>query len=84
MRGAPPAPPGGRPNVPPPMGDEMHEVDEAEMLEEQYEAEGSDFAMSFGGGGETGDTAIGGAPERPTDQDVRGGGRGGRGGRDDW
>jgi len=79
-RGTPPAPPSGRQAaVPPPlaMDDGMHEV-EAEMLEEQYENEGSDFAMSFGGGG-GGDgesTEIGGAPERPTDP------RGGRG--EDW
>lgn len=87
-RGAPPAPPRGKqPSVPPPlaMDDGMHEVDEAEMLEEQYDNEGNDFAMSFGGG-DGGETAIGGAPERPTDpNDFNGGGRGGRGGRgEDW
>ncbi|HEY5950400.1 MAG TPA: hypothetical protein VIV40_33145 [Kofleriaceae bacterium] len=88
-RGAPPAPPPGRakqPSVPPPlaMGDEMHEVDDAEMLEEQYETEGSDFAMAFGAGGpDDSSTAIGGAPERPTDPNDINGGRGG-GGRDDW
>ena len=88
-RGAPPAPPSGRQSaVPPPLEMEadsgLHEV-EAEMLEEQYENEGNDFAMSFGGdGGDS--TAIGGAPERPTDpNDFNGGGRGGRGGRgEDW
>ena len=63
------------------MAEEMHEVDDAEMLEEAYDAEGGDYAMSFGGG--NGESA-GGAPERPTDQDVGHGGRGGRGGRDDW
>jgi hypothetical protein len=85
-RGAPPAPPRGKqPSVPPPlaMDDAMHEVDDAEMLEEQYETEGSDFAMPFGGNTE--DTTAG-APERPTDpNDFNGNGRrGGGGGRDDW
>lgn len=72
--------------MPPPlaMSDEMHEVDEAEMLEEQYETEGSDFAMPFGNTTDD-STAIGDAPERPTDpNDLNGGSRGGRGGRDDW
>lgn len=76
------------PSVPPPMMEEMA-VDDAEMLEEHYENEGDDFSMNFGGGGGTGEsTAIGGAPERPTDpndftgggsQGGKGGGRGGRG-----
>jgi hypothetical protein len=87
-RGAPPAPPRGKqPSVPPPMAEEMHEVDEAEMLEEHYDNEGNDYAMSFGAGGGGESTEIGGAPERPTDQDFGGrgrGGGGGRGGRDDW
>ena len=91
-RGAPPAPPGRakQPSVPPPLAatDEMHEVDDGELIEEQYENEGSDFAMSFGaGGGGNGEgesTAIGGAPERPTAPDFDGGRGGGRGGRDDW
>ena len=64
----------------------MHEVDDAEMLEEHYEAEGSDFAMSFGAKNPDEETEIGGAPERPTDPNDFNGGRsgGGRGGRDDW
>ena len=83
-RTAPPMPPRGKqPSVPPPlaaMEDSMHEVDDAEMLDEQYESEGADFAMPLGGGEDQ--TAIGGAPERPTDpNDFNGGGRGGR---DDW
>lgn len=61
----------------------MHEVDDAEMLEEQYDNEGGDYAMNFSGGGDGESTAIGGAPERPTDpNDFDRGGRGG--GRDDW
>lgn len=73
------------PSIPPPL--EMHdeEVGDAEMLEEHYETEGSDFAMPFNAGGGEGEaTSIGGAPERPTDENM--GGRGGRGGngRDDW
>jgi hypothetical protein len=64
------------------MDDAMHEVDDAEMLEEQYETEGSDFAMPFGGNTED-STAIGDAPERPTDPNDINGRRGG-GGRDDW
>lgn len=91
-RGGPPPAPGRakQPSVPPPplaASDEMHEVDDAEMLEEHYESEGSDFAMSFGAGQAPGDdaTAIGGAPERPTDpNDFNAGRGGGRGGRDDW
>ncbi len=71
--------------MPPPlaMGDDMQEVDENALLEEQYENEGQDFAMSFGGQNtDDSQTAIGNAPERPTDpRDFRGGGRGGR---DDW
>ena len=88
-RGAPPQPPGRakQPSVPPPLQQEM-DVEEAEMLEEQYENEGDDFAMSFGAKNGDGDdsTSIGGAPERPTDpNDFNGGGRGGgRGGRGDW
>src|SRR5262245_56351026 len=36
-RGAPPAPPRGKQaSVPPPVAEEMHEVEEAEMIEEQY------------------------------------------------
>jgi hypothetical protein len=85
-RGAPPAPPRGKqPSIPPPLAagdDGMHEVDDAEMLEEQYETEGSDFAMGFGNPTDD-STAIGGAPERPTDPNDFNGGRGG-GGRDDW
>jgi hypothetical protein len=58
--------------------DDVHEVDDAAMLDEgAYDNEGSDFSMNFGGGdGEA--TSIGGAPERPTDpRDPRRGG-------DDW
>jgi hypothetical protein len=86
-RGTPPGPPPGRnAPTPPPLeaGDDLHEVDDAEMLDEQYENEGSDFAMSFGGGNGDDSTSIGGAPERPTDPSDFGG-RGGRGGRgEDW
>jgi hypothetical protein len=70
------------PSMPPPV--EMHdeEVGDAEMLEEHYETEGNDFAMNFNpGGGEAEATSIGGAPERPTDENM--GGRG-RNDRDDW
>jgi len=86
-RGAPPQPPRAKqPSVPPPLQQEM-DVEDAEMLEEQYENEGDDFAMSFGAKNADADdaTSIGGAPERPTDpSDFNGGGRGGRGGRGDW
>ena len=70
------------PSIPPPV--EMHdeEVGDAEMLEEHYETEGNDFAMPFNAGGGEGEaTSIGGAPERPTDENMSG--RGGNG-RDDW
>lgn len=89
-RSAPPAPPSGRHNaaMPPPLalGDDMQEVDETALLEEQYENEGQDFAMGFGNqASDDSETAIGNAPERATDpSDFQGGGRGGRGGRDDW
>ena len=48
------------------------------MLEEQYENEGDDFAMRFGsnGGEESESTSIGHAPERPTEADMGGNGRG--------
>jgi hypothetical protein len=53
----------------------MHEVDEAEVLDEDsLENEGGDYA----GGHEAEPTAIGTAPERPTETDMGGGGR------DDW
>jgi len=58
--------------------DDIHEVDDAAMLDEgAYENEGNDFAMAFGGGqeNESEATSIGGAPERPTDPgDPRSGG----------
>lgn len=68
----------GGPPTPPPlaMGDDaMHEVDEAEMLEEQYDAEGADYAMSFGNNAED-QTSIGSAPEQGDPNDWNGG-RGG-------
>lgn len=75
--------------MPPPVGEHTEEaldVDEAAMLEEHYENEGDDFAMSFNpNAGAAGDgedsTSIGAAPERPTEADM--GGRG-RNDRDDW
>lgn len=75
------APPMAPPKAPPPLEahEDVHEVDDAAMLDEgAYENEGNDFAMSFGsgGGGEGEETSIGGAPERPTDPS------GGRG--EDW
>jgi len=84
-RTAPPAPPprGKHPSEPPPLAavDDMQEVEDAEMLEEQYDNEGNDFAMSFGQHQVDDQTAIGGAPERPTDPSDF---NGGRGGRNDW
>ena len=73
--------------MPPPL--EMHdeEVGDAEMLEEHYDNEGNDFAMNFNAGGGDGEaTSIGGAPERPTDENMGGGAGRGRGGngRDNW
>ena len=69
--------------MPPPLQatiDDAVDVDDAAMLEEQYETEGSDFAMGFnqqhGDDGES--TSIGQAPERPTEADMGGNGR------DDW
>lgn len=77
------APPSAPPKAPPPLmdatHDEVHEVEDAAMLDEgAYDNEGNDFAMHFGsnGGGEGEATSIGGAPERPTDPN------GGRG--EDW
>jgi hypothetical protein len=53
-----------------------HEIDDAEVLEDDsYENEGGDFA---GARDEAEPTAIGTAPERPTETDMGGGGR------DDW
>jgi hypothetical protein len=86
---APPSPPRPQPflgNVatPPPLaapaGDDVHDVDEAALLEDHYEAEGDDFAMNFGGAGPgvPGDdsTAIGGPPPlgRPSDTTLEDGG----------
>jgi hypothetical protein len=60
-----------------------HEVDDAEVLDEDsYENEGNDFAVGFAGAKDDAEpTAIGTAPERPTETDMRGGSGGGR---DDW
>lgn len=90
-RGAPPAPPPGRakqPSIPPPLaaGEDALDVDDAAMLEEQYDSEGGDFAMGFGNqtldhDGEQ--TSIGGVPERPTEMDMGRNGRGGNG-HSDW
>ena len=78
-RSAPPVPPPGK--TPPPLAavDDM-EVSDAEMLEEQYDNEGSDFAMSFGQHQNDDQTAIGDDPGRPTAPRINNG----RGGRDDW
>lgn len=71
--------------MPPPLAantvDDAMDVDDSAMLEEQYENEGDDFAMGFNpqGGGDGEETAIGVAPERPTEADMSGGK-----GRDDW
>ena len=77
------APPSAPPKAPPPLmdatQDDVHEVDDAAMLDDAaYETEGNDFAMSFGntGGDEAEATSIGDAPERPTNPN------GGRG--EDW
>ena len=76
--------------MPPPLQantiDDAVDVDDAAMLEEQYENEGSDFAMSFGNqNADDSQTAIGNAPERPTDPSDFNRGRGGRGGGgEDW
>ena len=76
--------PGSGPRTAPPQAradSNVEEIGDDGLLEEQYETEGNDFAMAFGAGGQPGDdsTAIGGAPERPTDNDISG-----RGGKDDW
>ncbi len=69
----PPAPPSSsRPNIPVAAAEEPMEVAE-ELLDEEaaYENEGNDFAMSFGQQGANADaTAIGEAPERPTEADL--------------
>jgi hypothetical protein len=74
------------PSMPPPMHGQTHddalEVGDEAMLEEHYESEGDDFAMSFaaGQGGDGDDaTSIGGAPERPTEAEMNS-----RNDRDDW
>lgn len=85
-RSAPPMAPPARtkaPSIPPPLAntlDDALDVDDAAMLEEQYENEGDDFAMKFGANhGDDGEsTSIGQAPERPTEADMGGNGR------DDW
>jgi hypothetical protein len=82
--------PGSGPNRPPPppawqaapAAQEPMEVDDAAMLEEQYENDGDDFAMAFGSSAEVpGDdaTSIGSVPESPADpSELR------RDDRDDW
>jgi hypothetical protein len=85
-RGAPPAPPRGKqPSIPPPLAaseETMHEVDDAEMLEEQYENEGADFAMGFGGQHQNEDETS--LSDEPSGGNSGGYAGGGRGGRDDW
>jgi hypothetical protein len=63
------------------MQDEELDVDSAALLEEHYDNEGADYGMAFGqgGGGEAEATSIGGAPERPTEADMKR-----RDDRDDW
>ena len=77
----PQAKPGSGPNRPPPNRPDsnVEEIGDDGLLEEQYESEGGDFAMAFGGQPGDDSTAIGSAPERPTDNDMSG-----RGGKDDW
>lgn len=79
-RTAPPgAPPGrARPvSVPPPLAHPDEEVDAAMLDEAQYENEGDDFAMGFGGDSEgDGATAIGAPPTRDTQPS--------RGRKDEW
>jgi hypothetical protein len=84
-RSAPPAPPRGKPSsIPPPLAaadETMHEVGDAEMLEEHYDSEGADYAMSYGGQQQGDDqTSLGEEPDGAND----GGHGNGRGGRDDW
>lgn len=69
-----PPPPPPRPGT-----EDAMQVDDAEMIEEHYENQGSDYAMTFGNSDDQ--TSIGEAPERPTDPSDWNGGRGGRG---DW
>jgi hypothetical protein len=71
-----PPPPPPRPGT-----EDAMQVDDAEMIEEHYENQGSDYAMTFGNSDDA--TSIGEAPERPTDPSDWNGGRGG-GGRGDW
>ena len=62
--------------------DDHLDVDDSAMLEEHYENEGDDFAMAFNPnavGHEAEETAIGQAPERPTEADM-----GRNNDRDDW
>lgn len=89
----PTATPGSGPNRPPPPPSASHPgmvaaADDLEVADEllddaAYEAEGNDFAMAFGAdgappaGAEPEATAIGGAPERPTEADLGND-------RDDW
>lgn len=71
-------------NMSSPTHDDALDVEDAAMLEEQYETEGNDFAMAFNpnapvaGDGDDA-TSIGAAPERPTEADMNR-----RNDRDDW
>ncbi len=76
-RAAPPGPP-PRTAAPPPLAPAEEVVDDAALLDEAvYEAEGADFAMSFGDGDSA--TAIGETPGEPPSS---GGKRGNR--KNDW
>lgn len=69
---APPVPPSSsRPNLPVAAAEEPMEVADELLDDASYENEGNDFAMSFGQQGANSDaTAIGEAPERPTEADL--------------
>lgn len=69
---APPPPPSSsRPDMPVAAAEEPMEVADELLDEAPYESEGNDFAMSFGQQGANSDaTAIGEAPERPTEADL--------------
>jgi hypothetical protein len=78
-RAAPPAPPKGGGYQPPPLADvtadDSLDVDDSALLEEaQYDNEGNDFAMAFGGNVERDEesTTLGQAPE-PGQRDSFGG-----------
>jgi hypothetical protein len=82
-RTAPPAPPPRASPMPLAPAEDSMEVEDAAMLEDHYDNEGSDFAMAFGNE-EAESTALGSPPEKTTLDHDPGAGKSKKRGNYDW